>query len=150
MRGALFVVNSRAEPLDFSFARIDIHASFLWRAGELRRQAVAALTRTLFTAANHVPDLLIALADEVPPTVFSEDLAVTIALCRVAGAGALAYASSEALEELPDAQHVFWAGPPPVTGSGARELWDALVARGGLIEPFDRAELGLGEAYAST
>lgn len=150
MRGALFLVNSRAEPLDFSFARIDIHASFLWRPGEVRRQAVAALTRTLFTAANHVPHLLIALADEVPPTVFAEDLAVTVPLCRVAGAAALPYASTEALEELPDARHIFWAGPAPVAGSSARDLLDALLARQGLIEPFDRAELGLGEAYPST
>ena len=150
MRGALFLVNGRGEPMDFSFARVDVHASFLWRAGESRRQAVAALVRTLFTAATHVPQLLIALAEEVPATVFTEDLQVELPLCRVAAPTALAYASTESLEELPDAQHLFWVGTPPDAESEARGLLDALVARQGLMEPFERAALGLTEAYAST
>lgn len=29
IRGALFVVSNRGEPLDFSFTRIDVHSSFL-------------------------------------------------------------------------------------------------------------------------
>jgi hypothetical protein len=150
MRGALFLVNSRGEPMDFSFARVDVHASFLWRPGESRRQAVVALSRTLFTAANNVPQLLIALAEEVPAAVFTEDLAVAIPLCRLAGPTALAYASTESTEELPGAQHLFWVGPPPATESDARGLLDALVARQGLVEPFERATLGLQEAFAAT
>jgi hypothetical protein len=150
MRGALFLVNSRGEPMDFSFARVDVHASFLWRPGESRRQAVVALSRTLFTAATHVPHLLVALAEEVPAAVFIDDLAVSIPLCRLAGPTALAYASTESLEELPGAQHLFWVGPPPEAESNARGLLDALVARQGLVEPFERASLGLQEAYAST
>ena len=157
VRGALFLVNSRGEPMDFSFARVDVHASFLWRPGESRRQAVVALSRTLFTAATHVPHLLIALAGEVPAAVFTDDLEVAIPVCRLAGPSALAYASSalayastESLEELPSAQHLFWAGPPPEAGSDARGVLDALVARQGLVEPFERAALGLQEAYAST
>ena len=150
MRGALFLVNSRGEPMDFSFARVDVHASFLWRAGDSRRQAVAALSRTLFTAAAHVPRLLVALAEEVPAAVFTEDLDVALPLCRVAAPTALAYASTESLEELPDAQHLFWLGPPPDAESDARGLLDALVARQGLLEPFERAALGLQEAYPST
>jgi len=136
--------------MDFSFARIDVHASFLWRPGESRRQAVVALSRTLFTAATHVPHLLIALAEEVPATVFTDDLAVAVPLCRLAGQTALAYGSTESLEEIPGAQHLFWAGPPPGPESSARGLLDALVARQGLAEPFERAALGLQEAYAST
>jgi hypothetical protein len=150
IRGALFLVNSRGEPIDFSFARVDVHASFLWRSGESRRQAVVALSRTLFTAANSVPHLLVALAEEVPAAVFTQDLAVAIPICRIAGPTALAYASTESMEELPGAQHIFWVGPPPGTGSDARGLLDALVARQGLLEPFERVTLGLQEAFAAT
>ena len=136
--------------MDFSFARVDVHASFLWRPGESRRQAVVALSRTLFTAATNVPHLLVALAEEVPAAVFTEDLAVAIPLCRLAGPSALAYASTESMEELPGAQHLFWVGPPPGEGSDARGLLDALVARQGLVEPFERAALGLQEALAAS
>ena len=150
MRGALFLVNSRGEPIDFSFARVDVHASFLWRPGESRRQAVAALSRTLFTAATHAPCLLVALAEEVPAGLFTDDLEVAIPLCRLAGPSALAYGAGESIEELPGAQHVFWVGRPPEAESDARTLVDAFVARQGLAEPFERAGLGLHEAYAST
>ncbi len=143
-------MNSRGEPIDFSFARVDVHASFLWRSGESRRQAVVALSRTLFTAANNVPHLLVSLAEEVPAAVFTQDLAVAIPICRLAGPTALAYASTESMEELPGAQHIFWVGPPPEAGSDARGLLDALVARQGLVEPFERATLGLQEAFAAT
>ena len=136
--------------MDFSFARVDVHASFLWRPGESRRQAVVALSRTLFTAAPNAPHLLVALAEEVPAAVFTEDLAVAIPLCRLTGPTALAYASTESMEELPGPQHLFWVGPPPGAGSDARGLLDALVARQGLVEPFERAALGLQEAFAAT
>lgn len=150
MRGALFLVNSRGEPMDFSFARVDIHASFLWRPGEAHRQAVTALCRTLFVAATHAPHLMVGLAEEVPAAVFTDDLEVAVPLCRVAGPTALAYASTESLEELPGAQHVFWVGRPPDAESDARSLLNALIARQGLVEPFERAALGLKEAYAPT
>ena len=136
--------------MDFSFARVDVHASFLWRPGESRRQAVVALSRTLFTAATNVPHLLVALAEEVPAAVFTEDLAVAIPLCRLAGPSALAYASTESMEELPGAQHLFWVGPPPGEGADARGRLDARVARQGVVEPFERAALGLQEALAAS
>jgi hypothetical protein len=150
LRAALFVVNSRGEPVDFSFARIDVHTSFLWRPGDSHRQAVATLARTLFTAATSVPDLLIALAAEVPPAVFMEDLRVSVPLCRVAEPAALAYGPAESMEVLPGAQHVFWAGVAPETESRARRLLESLVSMQGLTEPFERAQRGLIEAFATT
>ena len=56
MRGALFVMSTRGEPIDFSFTRIDVHGGYLWRAGESRRQAVTALTKALFQSAGRVPE----------------------------------------------------------------------------------------------
>ena len=143
------MVNSRGEPVDFSFARVDVHASFLWRPGEAHRRAVVTLCRALFTAAAHVPNLIVTLASEVAPRVFGEDLEVAVPLCRVAGPDALAHSPAESMEEAPDAQNLFWAGPPAAAGSDARALLDALIARKSLTEPFERADLGLQEAFAS-
>jgi hypothetical protein len=111
---------------------------------------VKALCRTLFTAAAHTPDLLIALAEEVPPAVFSEDLQVSVPLCRVVRSDALAYAPTEAEEAVGGVAHVFWVGSPPEAGAPARTLLESLVARQALLEPFDRAAAGLREAYAES
>src|SRR5215218_9578947 len=74
IRAALFLVNARGKPIDFAFSRIDVPASFLWRAGEARRHAVASLAAILFQACPKAPALLLALADEVHPNLFTEDL----------------------------------------------------------------------------
>jgi hypothetical protein len=76
IRGALFCVNSRGEPIDFSFTRIDVGASFLWRLGDARRHAVTALCKALFAACPKEPALLLSLAEEVSPRVFTEDIEV--------------------------------------------------------------------------
>lgn len=148
IRAALFYVNSRGEPVDFSFTRIDTPASFLWRAGEARRRAVTALAKALFVASTKKPALLLVLADEVPPRVFTEDLAVEVPLCRVAGDGAKVHASNESQELLVEAVHLFWVGEQPVLGSPARRLLEALHGRQLSTEPFERAAIGLEEAFS--
>jgi hypothetical protein len=149
MRGALFVVNGRGEPIDFGYARIDVHASFLFRPGESRRRAVVALVKALFTAASHVPQLLIALADEVPAAVFTEDLQVALPLCRLAERTGPSPDRQDLQEDVSGTEHLFWVGSPPETESEARSLLDAIAARGPLAEPFERAAAGLREAYAA-
>ncbi len=151
LRGALFLVNGRGEPADYCFSRVDVPASFLWRAGEARRHAVRALCGALFSACGREPTLLLARADEVPPLVFAEDLEVRIPIARVADGppGAPVQAAVEVSEELDKALHVFWMGEPPKTESPARRLFDALIGRGLAVEPFERAAVGLEEAFAS-
>ena len=117
IRGALFCVNGRGEPVDFSFSRIDVASSFLWRAGDARRHAVAELCKALFTASSVQPTLLLSIADEVPPRVFSEDIDVHLPLCRVAGPGATAHAANESPESLGEAIHLFWVGELPAPGA---------------------------------
>jgi len=147
LRGALFFVNARGEPLEFSFSRVDYPAPFLWRPDEARRKAVAMLARTLFAGTPRQPLLLLAQAEEVPPGVLEDDLEVQVPTCRVATAGPGSLGLEESLEVLTDAQHVFWVGAPPATESPARQLFDALRARNLLTEPFARAAVGLEEAY---
>ena len=152
LRGALFLVNGRGEPADFCFSRIDIPASFLWRPGESRRHAVRLLCAALFDASAREPTLLLARVDEVPPLVFSEDLEVRVPIARVAD-GSVAVpmqAANDVSEDVGDALHVFWIGEPPGTEAPARRLFDALRSRGLGTEPFERAALGLEEAFAAS
>lgn len=147
IRGALFLVNARGEPLDFAFSRIDVPASFLWRAGEAKRHAVASLTAVLLRACPKAPALLLALAEEVHPRLFTEDLAVEVPVCRVSQGEPVAYGAEESVEQLTNTLHLFWVGQPPAEGSMARQLVGALHSRQLTTEPFERAARGLEEAF---
>ena len=149
IRGALFIVSSRGEPLDFSFTRIDVHHGFLWRAGEARRQAVTSLTKALFQTATRAPNVILALADEVPPRVFTEDLEVGVPLCRIITAEMAVQAGSEEEERLSDSVNLFWVNGRPPPESPARSLIETLNGRQLLLEPFDRASIGIQEAFSS-
>jgi len=41
--GALFLVNARGEPVEFTYNRLEIVQRFLWRADDLRRHAARRL-----------------------------------------------------------------------------------------------------------
>lgn len=147
IRAALFLIASRGEPAEFSFTRIDVAESFLWRAGEARRHAVAALAKTLFESNAKQPTVLLSLAEEVPPHVFTADLEVRIPICRLAPPSTTVQAASESLEVITDAINLFWIGGQPESDSPARELIEALRGRQLLTEPFERASMGLREAF---
>lgn len=150
VRGCLFCVNSRGEPIDFSFSRVDVPSSFLWRAGDTKRRSVAALTKVLFEACSTTPSLLLAKADEAPARVFEEDLTVHLPLCRTAGVDSDIEVPPDATESLSDTVHLFWVGDPPVPDAPARRLLEALNSRGLATEPFDRAAVGLDEVFSAT
>ena len=149
MRGALFVMSPRGEPIDFSFTRIDVHGGFMWRAGESRRQAVTALIKALFQSAGKIPAVIISLADEVPPRVFTEDLEVQIPLCRVVTTEMTPQAASEEHESISDSLDLFWVTGRPPSDSSAGKLIEGLKDRQLLLEPFERALIGLEEAFSS-
>lgn len=149
MRGALFVISTRGEPLDFSFTRIDVHGGFLWRAGESRRQAVTALTKSLFQSAGRTPAVIISLADEVPPRVFTEDIEVQVPICRVVTTEMTPQAASEEHESVSDSLDLFWATGRPPPDSSAGKIIESLSDRQLLLEPFERALIGLEEAFSS-
>ncbi len=149
MRGALFIISTRGEPLDFSFTRVDVHGGFLWRAGESRRQAVTELTKSLFQSASRIPSVLIALADEVPARVFTEDLEVHVPLCRVVTTEMTPQAASEEQERISDSLDLFWVNGQPPPDSLARKIIESLNERQLLLEPFERASIGLDEAFSS-
>ena len=147
VRGALFLMSTRGEPLEFSFTRIDVRSGVLWRAGEAKRQAVASLTKTLFEAANRVPDLVLALAEETPARVFSEDLAVRVPVCRVAAQDSGPMALSETAQRISDSLTLMWVNGLPAPDGMPAKTVETLESRQLLREPFDRAALGLQEAF---
>ncbi len=147
LRGALFLVGARGEPVDFSFTRVDLPTAFLWRPAQARQQSIAGLVKALFVACPKEPAILLSLAADVSPRTFTEDIQVLIPICRIANDESRPLATSESLELLDGAIHLFWVGEPPAPDSAARRLLDALHGRNLLTEPFDRAALGITEAY---
>ena len=147
IQGALFLVSSRGEPLDFCFTRVDVHNSFLWRQGDARRYAVTSIVKALFQSSTRVPDLILAMADEVPPRVFADDLHIDVPLCRVSTTDLTVQAASEDLERVTDSVNLIWVTERPDPESDARRLLYVLNERQILVEPFERAATGLEEAF---
>ena len=147
IRAALFAASALEAPLEFCFTRVDLDGSVLWKEGQARRVAAASLIRTLFRSANRTPDIILGLADEIPPLVFSEDISVAVPLCRVSTDPAPRRGASEEIEQLGQSLFLVWSGPSAADGSLARLLLNALAERPNPLEPFDRVAAGIAEAY---
>ena len=81
---ALFLVNARGEPLEFTFNRADVPSSPLWRAADIRRQMERNLVASLLSLCPRVPRLLLCLASEVSGELFSREIQLSLPVCRVA------------------------------------------------------------------
>ena len=149
IRGALFIMSTRGEPLEFTFTRIDSPASVLWRAGQARSQAVSRLVKALFESTARRPDVVLALANEAPPTVFADDIAVEAPLCRVAAEDSTPMASAETAQRISDTITLYWVNGLPKPGESPANTVELLVRNQMLVEPFDRAGRGIEEAFAS-
>ena len=88
VRAALFQTSDQGEPLDFCFSRIDRRQS-LGQRGTARPGALSSLAKSLFQAATSSPILILGLADEVPPSAFTDDIRLRIPFCRIKTVGAL-------------------------------------------------------------
>ena len=147
IRAALFAASAQDVPLEFCFTRVDIVDSMLWREREARRVAATSLIQTLFRSANRTPDIILGLADEIPPLVFSDDIRIYVPVCRVSTDPAPRRGVSEEIEQLGSSLFLVWSAPPPADGSVARRLLNALAERPDPLEPFDRVAAGIREAY---
>lgn len=148
--GALFLLNARGEPLEFTYNRIDTPQTFLWRQDDLRRHATRKLTASLFSLCPRTPRLLLCLAKEVGSELFSQDIQVSIPVCRLAPAVEAASPSSEETQDTLHAAEpvqVFWFPGKPAEDSIELRLLQLLASRGLLLEPFERASVGLREVY---
>jgi hypothetical protein len=147
---ALFLVNARGEPLEFAYNRIEAPNTVLWRPSDLRRYVERKLTASLLQVCSRVPSLLLCLADEIGSELFCQDIRLSIPVGRIGEplkvAAHSANETQEILEEPTDV-HVFWFPGSPASESVERRLFNRLSLHGLLIEPFQRASLGLREVY---
>lgn len=133
--GALFLMNARGEPLEFSYNRVASRHSWLWGEEGPRRHVERKLTASLLQACPRVPQLLLCLAAETGTALFEQDLQLQIPVARLAGPQ--------------DETTTTWYPAPPAPDSGAWHLWRHLQQFGLLWEPFDRTHRGLREVYGS-
>ena len=150
LQGALFVVNARGEPLEFTYNRVETPNSFLWRGDDIRRHATRKLITSLLGTCTKAPRFLMCQADEVYWELFCNDIHLSIPVCRVAAA--MAATSHSALEvrsglEGPEPMHLFWFPGQPEDESVEHQLLQRLITHGLLLEPFQRALTGLREVY---
>lgn len=148
--GALFLINARGEPIEFTYNRIDTPQTFLWRHEDLRRHAARKLTASLFSLCPRTPRLLLCLAQEVGSELFCQDIQVSIPVCRLAHTDAVVSpAEVEAQDTVSAAEplHAFWFPGKPTEEAIELRLLHLLAARGILLEPFTRASIGLREVY---
>jgi len=148
--GALFLMNARGEPVEFTYNRIETPNTFLWRQDDLRRHAARKLVASLFALCPRTPRLLLCLATEVGSELFCQDVQVSIPVCRLALASdALPTSDAETTDILQAAEpvQVFWFPGRPAEDAVELQLLRLLTAHGLLLEPFARASLGLREVY---
>lgn len=154
-RGALFQVNARGEPVEFTYNRVGTPSSFLWRPGDLRRSALKKLTGSLLATCSRAPRLILCLAAQTPSELFAQDIRVSVSVGRIAMAReTTGFSTLETRETLAvDAEgeeapvDLLWFPTPPAADSPERRLLQELHKRGLLHEPFERAGTGLHEVY---
>ena len=148
VRAALFQTTSQGEPLELCFARATRRGS-AEPPGTGDPGARAGLAKSLFRAVEASPMLVLGLADEVPPRLFTDTIRLQVPLClfRIGAPGA--YRRSG-----PDSDH-----GGPVNGrlaltwsskrlrDSGRHTLDALMGRNEPQEPFERAADALAEAF---
>lgn len=151
--GALFLINARGEPVEFTYNRIDTPTTFLWRREDLQRHSARKLTVSLFSLCPRTPRLLLCLAKEVRSELFSRDIQVSIPVGRLAQAGETVSPSrDETKDAIPTNEplQVFWFPGKPAEDSIEARLISLLAVHGLLLEPFERASQGLREVYKAT
>ena len=152
--GALLVISARGEPLEFGYNRVRVPQPFLWRGADLQRHMQRRLVASLLSVCSQQPRLLLCLASEVHASLFGQDLQVEIPVARVGASPSVARRvdtqTGEVLEDEDPRPHVAWQPAPPDEGSPERRLFDHLATHGLLLEPFERAALGLREVYGPT
>ena len=133
--GALFVMDERGEPVEFTHARIRAPKALLWRPADVQAYCIRSICVSIFDICPVAPLIILCLANEVGPDILSNDISIDLPAGRLSTAG-------EPVEVAVD-----WTAQPEA-GSPAKRLFDALLDRGLLTEPFERAEVGLREVYS--
>ena len=149
---ALFLINARGEPIEFTYNRIETPHTFLWRQADICRHAIRKLTASLLSLCPKTPRLILCLSEEVYSELFCQDIQLSIPVCRIAPViKALPYLRNESQDriEAEEPMNLFWYPGRPHEDSIELKLLYELSANGLLIEPFERALIGLREVYSN-
>ena len=148
IRGCMLVISQQGDPLEFCFTRVDLPSGSLWNRGLAVRRAVTELTKALFQAVRLQPDVVFCLSFETPQEVFSEDIDAQVPVCCVSSSadGDL----PESVSDLRKGKSVSfrWKKELDSGDSRAGPVSQYLESRDHLLEPFERAGLGLEEAFS--
>ena len=147
IQGALFVISSRGDPLEFCFTQVGLPVGPFWRPEQAYRQVVAALSRALFDAVGHLPALVLVLAEETPTEVFAEEMEVQVPVCVVDNHTQTGAEVQDVEASRDDSVSLRWGTEKPSDDSEIIQLVEYLRSRRLLLEPFERAAQGLEEAF---
>ena len=147
IRGCMFVISQQGDPLEFCCTRVDLPSGSLWNQGVAVRRAVTELTKALFQAVRLQPDVVFCLSFETPQEVFSEDIDAQVPVCCVSSS-----ANGDLPESVSDLRKgksvsLCWQKELDSGDYRAGPVIQYLESRDRLLEPFERAGLGLEEAF---
>lgn len=149
-RGALFLIDCRGEPVEFTYTDIRIPNTFLWNKNEIARGATRRIITSLFGLCPQVPRLILCLGTEITAKTFCEDIETSIPVCRVVESGKEC-CPHEREKILVDPQNpqlrLVWCPEIPIPGTAGNKLFYRLSNSGLLVEPFQRITRGLIEVY---
>ena len=134
--GALLLLDAHGHPLEFVHNRLVLPGGFLWPDERVLPAGLTALCHSLFDACRGEPDLLLAEAGLAEPAFLAQGLAPSVPF-GIVGPGQSA------------CPEVAWVNGPPGAGMPAAQLVEELADHRLLAEPFQRARLGLTEAYGA-
>ena len=144
IRAALFHTSSRGEPLDFCFTRMS-RSEPSGHPGATGPGRQSYLAKSLFQAAASSPILVLGLADEISPELFTRGIRLRTPFCRIGPAEALKRAGLEHGGPVNGRSGLFWS---------AEQLWGTsrctfleIMERSDPLEPFDRAAGAMAEAF---
>ncbi|MDO8587081.1 MAG: hypothetical protein Q7T82_08590 [Armatimonadota bacterium] len=133
--GALFIMNDRGEPVEFTHARVSSPKPLLWRPNDLRMRCIESLCASMFDVCPVVPDLLLCLSEEGDLRSLAESISLRVPVGRITHDGSGGDVSTRwSMDFAPHS--------PPA------RIHKRLCERGLLVEPFERAEAGLREVYS--
>lgn len=151
-RGAIFMINGRGEPVEFTYTRIEVPHTFLWREADIWIHAAHQMVTSLFSLCRESPKLILCRAGEVNSELFCRSVSVPMPVCRIAPSAAVVYHDPAEFKEettFPEPVQLFWFPFRPAEDAIEFRLFYRLLSSGLLVEPFERAAAGLSEVYKS-
>ncbi len=147
-RGALFLINAYGDPIEFNYNGIELPYSFLWNPVQMHRQAHRRLLVSLLQLCQNIPTVLCYLSLEMDSGLFREDIRCSIPVCGIpVSSPSPDKTNRRSVPGYNPFQDFEWIPAVPDKSSREMMLVDQLVRRDLILEPFERASIGLQEIF---